>query len=107
MKKLGNLLQMCARAGKLLLGSEAVKRNLQYRNSGVIILAKDFSEKMKQRVRRECLKKPIKVFELGYKKDYGELFSRREVGVLMTNDINFAQGLTAAIEAEKKVLMEV
>lgn len=102
MKKVFNLLQMCARAGQLKIGFDSTSKVVKQGKAKVVIMTEDFSEKNQQKINRICLRGGIPVYILGTKESFGELFSRKDTGVLATCDKNFAKGLSSILAVSAK-----
>lgn len=99
MKKVFNLLQMCARAGQLKAGFDASSKALKQKKAKIVIMSDDFSEKNQQKISRICLQSGVPYYILGTKENFGELFMRKDTGILVTCDRNFAKGLNSLLAA--------
>lgn len=89
-----NLLGLAKRAGKLVLGTDAV--DLALRGSGIaaVVLAEDLSAVSGSRFERLAREKGILVLRFATKEAFGRAFARRDLGVIGLLDA----GLAAAIQ---------
>ncbi len=89
------LLSLAARARKLAFGSTAVLAALRRGKVQLIFLATDASENLARKIRHHAGDCPVVVY--GTKDEFGELFFRRELGVIGVLDQHFANGMRSAI----------
>jgi ribosomal protein L7Ae-like RNA K-turn-binding protein len=87
------LLGLAQRAGKVIVGSTAVAREMRRsRQAMLVIFARDFSPATKKRLLAQAARPPH-VFEIGSMQEWGECFGRQQVGVIAVVDKNFTTGL--------------
>jgi ribosomal protein L7Ae-like RNA K-turn-binding protein len=108
LRKLYNLLQMCARAGQLKTGYDVVSKLINQGKARLVLMAEDFSERNKERILRTCGETGIPVYILGTMSDYSVLFLKRATGILTTSDRNFAKGFFSILaESDGQANLEV
>ena len=99
-KGVNSLLQFCMKAGKLICGIEASLRMVSKNKIYMLIYSEDLGSNARQKVLMRCEEKGIPVYCYSTKQRLGELFNRRETGILAVSDRNFAKGLKKKL-AEK------
>lgn len=89
--ELTNLLGLVRRARKIVIGTEAVKRELLRQTVELLIFAEDLSPSSKRQVTLTGLKTPE--VTIGTKQEWGEYWGKQDVGVFGITDRNFAEGI--------------
>ena len=90
-QELTNLLGLARRARKIALGTEAVQEALARRQAALVIVATDFSAATQKHWAQKFA--PAPQICLGTKREWGEFWHRKEVGVMAVTDRNLAQGI--------------
>lgn len=93
MKKAYNLITMCARAGQLKTGYDTASKVIRKGTARLVIVSEDFSERNSDKIKKACMERNIPCYTMGTKERFGELLSRKDTGILVTCDKNFANGL--------------
>jgi ribosomal protein L7Ae-like RNA K-turn-binding protein len=91
--RLMNLLGLARKAGKLELGSEAVKQAVRRHRAALVLLCVDLSPKSAQSVREEAEKAGINAAELPAEMDTVQAALGQRAGVIAVNDSGFAEAL--------------
>jgi ribosomal protein L7Ae-like RNA K-turn-binding protein len=91
--RLMNLLGLARKAGKLELGSEAVKQTVRRRRAALVLLCADLSPKSAQSIREEAEKAGVKAMELPAGMDTVQAALGQRAGVLAVKDSGFAEAL--------------
>ncbi|MCF7911319.1 MAG: ribosomal L7Ae/L30e/S12e/Gadd45 family protein [Candidatus Cloacimonetes bacterium] len=99
-KGVNSLLQFCMKAGKLVCGIEASLRLVSRNKIYLLIYSEDLGSSARQKVLMRCEEKGIPVHCFSTKQSLGNLFNRRETGILAVSDRNFAKGIEKKL-AEK------
>ena len=97
-EKVISLLTMCRRAGKLLLGFDAVKDAGVRGQLSVILLAADVSPRTEKEIRFSCGKIPIR--KTAASMDAYAMYFRKRTAVLGVTDAGFAGKLLTMLPAE-------
>lgn len=84
-----SLLHFCRKVGRLIVGREAVKKELERRRVHLLLLAEDLSARSK-RIFENAM---VPLVEVGRLEEYAEAFSTRPVGVLAITEIGLARRL--------------
>jgi ribosomal protein L7Ae-like RNA K-turn-binding protein len=92
-KSVNSLLQLCMKAGKLICGIDASLRMVSKNKIYMLIYSEDLGSSARHKVLMRCEEKGIPVHCFSTKQRLGELFNRRETGILAVSDRNFAKGL--------------
>ncbi len=96
-----SLLQLCQKAGKLVIGSDATLRLLPRNKIELVIYSADLAENTRQKLLIKCTENGVAAHSFGSKDSLGKLFNRRGTGILAVQDRNFAQGIRKKLEARK------
>lgn len=91
--RLMNLLGLARKAGKLELGSEAVKQAVRKRRAALVLLCGDLSPKTARSVREEAGRAGIHAAELPAEMDTVQAALGQRAGVIAVNDSGFAEAL--------------
>ena len=91
--RLMNLLGLARKAGKLELGSEAVKQAVRRHRTKLVLLSADLSEKTARSFRDEAEKAGVRAASLPTGMDAVQTALGRRAGVIAVNDGGFAQAL--------------
>ncbi len=88
-----NLLGLARKAGKLELGSEAVKQAVRKRQAKLVLLSADLSQRTARAMRDEAEKAGVRVAALPAGMDAVQAALGRRAGVIAVNDSGFAKAL--------------
>lgn len=99
--QIDNLLQICSKAGQLAFGKDAAERLLHKRKALLVICSHDLSESTYRSVRKSCEGYNMIIYRYGSKKKLGNMFGRKETGILTVKDRNFASGIRKVFDTEK------
>lgn len=99
-KSINSLLQLCKKAGKLICGIEASLRLVSKNKIYMLIYSEDLGSNSRAKVLMRCEEMGTPVYCYSSKQKLGELFNRRETGILAVSDRNFAKGIKKKL-AEK------
>ncbi len=91
-----SLLQIANKAGKLALGSSAGEQSLHRNKAKLCILAEDISERTKTQIIKLVKHQPV--LRCGSKTELGEAFARKELGIIIVEDGNFAHGIMRRVK---------
>jgi len=87
------LLGLAQRAGKVIVGSTAVAREVRRsRTPLLVIFAVDFSPATKKKLLAQAARPPH-IFEIATMQEWGGYFGRQRVGVIAVVDKNFTAGI--------------
>jgi len=86
------LLGLAQRAGKVIIGTSAVSREIRRPRQTLLIVAEDFSRSTKERLLAQAVIRPHLV-EIGTMQEWGAFFGRQRVGVIAVVDKHFVAGL--------------
>lgn len=92
-----NLLGLVRRARKIVIGTESVRRELLRQNVALLIFAEDLSASTRRQVSLTGLKIPE--VTLGTKAEWGDFWSKKDVGVFGITDKNFAEGILKKVRS--------
>ena len=93
--RLTAVMTMCRRAGKLLLGFDAVKEAAQGKTAKLILLASDVSEKTEKEIRFYAGAAPVRKLPLDM--DMLKCFFRKRTGVFGVCEDGFAAKLLSLL----------
>lgn len=88
---------MARKAGKVEFGFDASIRACQSANCKLLIHAEDLAKKQVLRLQTVVDDFNVKMISLGTKKDFGEEFKLRDVGIICIKDTNFAKGILKSV----------
>lgn len=91
--RLMNLLGLARKAGKLELGSEAVKESVRRRRAKLVLLSSDLSERTARAIREEAETSGVRAAALPSGMDAVQAALGRRAGVIAVNDGGFAKAL--------------
>lgn len=89
------LLGLAQRAGKIVIGFDAVRREINTHNAALVVFAAD-AVAAKTRVLHHAA--DIPQVTLGTKAEWGKYWGRAEVGMFAVLDRNFAKGMLAKLQ---------
>ncbi len=98
MSKIISLIGLSRRAGKLVMGYDAVVMAVKKKTAILVIIASDVSEKTKKNTYFECEKCGVSVIQINETMEELETNLRKKVGVLAITDKGFASGIVKAYE---------
>jgi len=84
-----SLIQFCRKVGRLIMGREAVEKELKRGRVCLLLLAEDLSARSKRIFENPM----VPLVEVGRLEEYGEAFSTRPVGVLAVTEVGLARRL--------------
>ena len=91
--KIYGLLGLCAKAGKLSFGTEAVLEKINKNKAKLVIIAKDTSEKSKQRIIDICKRENIQYYILGNIFENSRAIGKVNKAIIAIEDKNFAEAI--------------
>ena len=98
-EKLAGLLGLARRAGRLTVGTDAVKESLTGRRAQLVLLATDLSPKSEKELRFAAGKVPLATTGMT-KEELGRITGRQKpVGVAATEDKGFAAAMMRAVNS--------
>jgi ribosomal protein L7Ae-like RNA K-turn-binding protein len=93
------LLGLAQRAGKIIIGSTAVSREIRRTSEAMLLFfAVDFSSATKERMLAHAATRP-RIVEIGTMEEWGKFFGREKVGVMAIADRNFAAGILQKLKS--------
>lgn len=90
---------MIRRAGKLVIGSEAVLRAIRTSKALLVMVSEDAGEVTVRRFMRECGGSHVPLVRAGHGADLGRVTGRRAVSVMAITDKSMAAALVAKLGA--------
>lgn len=84
---------MARKAGKVTFGYDASIRACLCNRCNLIICSEDMAAKQVKGLKTVVEGLNIKMLRLGKKKEFGEAFNMRDVGIICIEDKNFAKGI--------------
>ena len=100
-KKTANLLTVCIKAGKTVLGFDAAVEAVKSKNAYCVLTAGDISEKTLKEAAFFCGKSGIPVIRTGISKSEMSVYTGRTTAVIAVCDKGFADGFKKIADAEK------
>ena len=94
--KVNGLLGICSKAGKLIVGTEAVIEGINKKNVKLVIIAIDTSEKTIQKIEKICIENKVKVLKYGTIFDNSKAIGKVNKAIIGIKDNN----LSLAIEKQ-------
>lgn len=91
-QKIINLLTMCRRAGKLVIGFDAVSESVKNKKAFCIMTASDISANTLKEISFVCLKYNIKIIPCGLTKEELGYYLGKVTAVTAVCDRGFAEG---------------
>jgi ribosomal protein L7Ae-like RNA K-turn-binding protein len=91
LQELINLLGLARRARKIAVGHDAVQAALGRRQATLLIFATDFSPGTQEHWTEKY--PGVAQIRMGTKAEWGEVWDKKEVGVMALTDQNMAQGI--------------
>jgi ribosomal protein L7Ae-like RNA K-turn-binding protein len=91
-----DLLHFARKAGKLIMGTAACEQSLQRHKAQVCILAEDASARTKKNIIRLSGQTPVLL--CSSKERLGAEFGRKELGIMIVEDGNFAHGIMRRVK---------
>lgn len=95
--KVYGLLGLCARAGKIVSGMEAVSDDLKRNKLKLIIVAKDTSEKTLNNIRYLAEKKKVPIVVIGTITGNSKAIGKENRAIIGIKDKNIADGVNKII----------
>ncbi|MFO7897375.1 MAG: ribosomal L7Ae/L30e/S12e/Gadd45 family protein [Candidatus Cloacimonadales bacterium] len=96
LKEIVDLLHFARKAGKLIMGTAASEQSLQRHKAKVCILAEDASARTKTNIMKLSGETPLLI--CSSKEELGAQFGRKELGILIVEDGNFAHGIMRRVK---------
>lgn len=97
------MLGLAQKARKLVSGEEVCEITIKSRKCILVIVAKDASERTKEKYKNMCNSKKIKILEYGNKERLGNHIGKGVRSIIAINDINFAKKIEELIIEETKI----
>lgn len=101
--KVYSLLGFAAKAGKLVVGTDAVIECIQYKKAKLIIVASDASDKTKKNIQFICDKNGLKCYIYGLKDEMSHAIGKVNKVVLAVKDKNIANGIKKIINGGEAI----
>jgi 5-formyltetrahydrofolate cyclo-ligase len=92
------LVGLAQRAGKVVVGSTAVRNEIRRRKALLLIFAADFSSSARERLLARTENRPP-VLEIGTMQEWGHFFGRQQVGVIAVTDRHFVAGIMQKVKS--------
>jgi len=92
-QKLYGMIGLCAKAGKVVAGSQAVLEAIAKRKIWLLLLAEDASERTKEIFSKEGKEKNIPVKQCLTSDELGEKIGKSKKAIIGVSDENFAQAI--------------
>lgn len=102
MDKLGSMLSLAKKAGKLALGYDPAKEMLEKKKARLMLCAKDLSPKTFGKIALACEKEQVKVCLLPFRMDELWFIIGKRSGIVAVCDEGFARGLVQLTERPKE-----
>ncbi len=100
-KKLGGLMGLCARAGKMVSGEFSVEKALKEKKAKLVFIAGDASENTKKKFFNMCEFRNVPYRVLDTKEDLGHVIGREYRAVTACTDPGFAAEMIKQLELEE------
>ena len=95
--KIYGLLGICAKAGKLTVGTEAVIESVLKNQIELVIIAEDTSQKTKQKIENICKEKNVAVKNFGTIFDNSKAIGKVNKAIIGIKDKNLAKAMLEKI----------
>ena len=95
--KIYGLLGLCARAGNIVSGMDAVSDDIQKNKVRLVIIATDSSEKTKNNIKYLANKKNVPVITIGTIKENSKVIGKENKAIIGIKDKNIAEGINKII----------
>ena len=92
-KKVLQLMSLAMKAGKITAGEEMTERDLKYHASHLVLIARDASQKTRERFQTKARNKNVPVFLLGTKEQLGKFIGKEQRAVISVKDIRFSEAM--------------
>ena len=96
------LIGLANRAGKVRAGTFVTEKLIREGNAPLVVIAKDGSEKQKEKITELAKNNNIDYIILGTKDELGEILGKSETISLVVTDMNFINGIRQYEESEKQ-----
>lgn len=100
--KIYSMLGLAQKAGKLVSGDETCEVTIKSNKCYLVIIAKDASERTKEKFKKICCFRDVKILEYGCKDKIGSYIGKGVRSVVGLKDINFAKKIEELIEQNIK-----
>lgn len=101
--KICGLLGLARRAGKLSLGTEACKQDIEKNKIKLIIIAKDSAERTKMNFKNICKEKNIPIFEILNIEEISNSIGQNNKAIIGIKDINFSNEIIKIINGGEAI----
>lgn len=91
--KFHNFIGLARRAGKVVLGSEAIEGAVRARKALLVIIATDAAEGTVKRLKDKCTSYNVPIIIIGTKESLGKITGIDEAAGVAVTDSNFAKEL--------------
>jgi len=93
------LLHLAKKAGKLKFGMAEVERSCSYKRARLVLIAKNLSNNSRKKVEKIKEISKISFLEYSTKEKFSFEFQKRDLGILILEDINFAKGISDLLKS--------
>lgn len=104
-KMLSNL-GLCRRAGKLVLGFDAVTTSVAQGKAYIVLVTKDLSYKTEKEILYRAEKMNIPVYRLPHTMEEMRFLSAKRVGISAVTDCQFAKLIKGSLSSDVELLKE-
>jgi|SRR6056297_2001428 len=98
--KLDNMIGFAVKSGNISLGYKITKADVNNNRVYLIIVAKDVSKNIKEKLEKFIGNKNINYIQYKTKEELGKILGKKEVGVLGIKDINMTKYIIDLIKQE-------
>mgnify|MGYP000891906902 CR=1 FL=1 len=91
MDKLVSAISLCRKAGKLKMGTEAVKEQISEGNAKLVLTASDLADRSKRQIRFVCDQYKLPVAAIPYTMENLSVVTGKKYGILAICDEGFAE----------------
>lgn len=91
MDKLINAISLCRKAGKLKMGTEVVKEQIEGGTAKLVLTASDIAARSKRQIEFACAQKNLPVKVVPYTMENLSVVTGRKYGILAVCDKGFAE----------------
>lgn len=102
MNKLASMLSLSKKAGKLVLGFEAVRESVEKKNIGLVLVARDVSPKSQKEIALVCQKSGALIKTLPLTMDEIWFAAGKRAGILAVADEGLAKKLSQLADDSNK-----
>ncbi|MHB1420200.1 MAG: L7Ae/L30e/S12e/Gadd45 family ribosomal protein [Bacillota bacterium] len=99
--RVGSLLGLAQKAGKIISGDAAVRRAITKNKVQLVIMAVDIASKTQDIIRDNCSSKSVPIISIGTKDELGQVLGKAPRAVVAVLEKRFASQILAAMGDEK------